>query len=44
MRNRGMVLVITLASLLALAGAGMWLLMEPGQARVERPVVPRAGR
>lgn len=45
MRNKGVVLVITLVSLLLLGGLGAWLLMDDGNVRAQlRPSIPEARR
>ena len=45
MKERGFLLVSLLVSLLALAGIGMWLLIDGAQSpRVERPSIPHVQR
>jgi len=44
MRNKGLVVVITLTSLLLLAGLGAYLMMDSGKAKPDRPTIPQSRR
>ncbi|MBX3472917.1 MAG: hypothetical protein KF754_00865 [Planctomycetes bacterium] len=45
MRNKNLLVIFALASLMAMAGVGMWLIMDGGTARAaDKPVVPGRAR